>query len=223
MCGRYQLKNTQALREAMAKIGAVTPYEFAQRFNVAPSQEMPVVVNRGSIEVAPMRWGFVPFWDKSEKPKLAPINARSEEALTKGMFKQSIQKRRCLIPADGFFEWRRISDNLKQPFSIGLRGARPFFVAGIYENKTDLRPDTYLLFTTGPNELMERIHNRMPVILTEEQAKGWIEPGEMSSERFAQFCRPYPSEDMEAVPVSSVVNNARFDAPECVAPLTEGA
>lgn len=223
MCGRYQLKNTQALHEAMERVGASSAYEFARRFNAAPSQEMPVVVNRSVPQVAPMRWGFVPFWDKSEKPKLAPINARSEEAMSKSMFKQSIQKRRCLIPADGFYEWLRVSDKLKQPFSIGLKGARPFFIAGIYENKTDLRPDTYLLFTTGPNELMERIHNRMPVILTEEQAKSWIEPGEMSSQRFAELCRPYPAAEMEAVPVSTVVNNARFDGPECVASITDGA
>ena len=132
---------------------------MASRYNIAPSQELPVVINDdgGRAKVATMRWGLVPFWDKSEKPKIAPINAWSEDAFAKPMFRQSIQKRRALIPADGFYVEAPPGDR-KQPFDICLKDGRPFFFAGIYEEATGIRPATYLLFTTRPNSLMAEIH-----------------------------------------------------------------
>lgn len=101
-----------------------------------------------------MRWGFIPFWETSDKPKMAPINAQSEKAVTTGMFKQSVQKRRCLVPADGFYEWLRLDEKTKYPFDIHLKGNRPFVMAGIYEKATSTRPATFAILTTGPNAVM---------------------------------------------------------------------
>ena len=116
----------------------------------------------------------------------------------------------CTSDLDGLYEWKR-TETYKQPFDIHLKGSRPFFFAGIYEAATELRPETFLLFTTQPNELMAAIHDRMPAILTGPKARKWLTPGPLSPEAFAGFTAPHAADDMEAVPVSSYVNNARND------------
>lgn len=216
MCGRYLLKEIDAVNEVVRRVFGFGIKIERPRFNVAPSQVLPTVASddAGAPRPAEMRWGLVPFWDKSERPKMAPINARSEEAFAKPMFRQAIQRRRCLIPADGFYEWRRISSETKIPHLIQLREGRPFFFAGIFEPASESRPETCLLFTTEPNELMAQIHDRMPVILDEGSAQAWIRPGELSADAFAQFSRPFPADAMEARTVSKLVNNARNDGPE---------
>lgn len=222
MCGRYHIKDTDELTRHLRDTFGIPDWVIDRnRFNVAPSQILPIVATdeAGAPRLTTMRWGMVPFWDKSEKPKIAPINARSEEAFTKGMFRQSIQKRRCLIPADGFFEWQKREDGTKQPFEIHLRGGQPFFFPGIYESATELRPETFLLFTTRPNELMAPIHNRMPAILTGAAARGWLAPAQITPDAFTAFTEPRPSSEMEAVPVSSLVNNPRNDSPDVLVPL----
>ena len=158
----------------------------------------------------------MPFWDKSEKPKVAPINARSEDVLANPMFRQSLQKRRCLVLADGFYEWHRIDEKTKIPHFIHLRDGGPFFIAGIYELGGAARPETYALLTTGPNALMESIHNRMPVILDDAGARRWLEPGDLAPDQLGSLCLPYPADRMGAHAVSSVVNIPRNDIPECV-------
>jgi len=221
MCGRYRIKDTDELTEELRRVFKIPGWVMGPRYNIAPSQKLPVVVSDddGKARVAAMRWGLVPFWDKSEKPKIAPINARSEDAFAKPMFRQAIQKRRCLIPADGFYEWKRIADDRKQPFDIHLKDGRPFFFAGIYEDATEIRPATYLLFTTRPNSLMAEIHNRMPAILTGDRAEQWIVPGPVSAEQLAEFTEPFAADKMVAEPVSALVNNPRNDSPDCIAPI----
>jgi putative SOS response-associated peptidase YedK len=219
MCGRYLIENTAAIRDLSLRLFFVGWPDFAQRFNAAPSQTMPVIATGedGKARAATMRWGLVPFWDKSEKPRLAPINAKSEEAFSKPMFRQPIQKRRCLVPADGFYEWQKLDGDRKQPFVIRLKGASPFFFAGIYESATGVRPETFLVFTTAPNALMAQIHNRMPVILPDEVAKRWIEPGPLTADQLIDFTSSYPAAKMEARPISVLVNNPRNDLPEVLA------
>lgn len=221
MCGRYRIKDTDALTEELRRTFKIPGWVMGPRFNIAPSQELPVVINddAGKAKIATMRWGLVPFWDKSEKPKIAPINARAEEAFTKPMFRQSIQKRRALIPADGFYEWKRLPGDLKQPFDISLKDGRPFFFTGIFEEATEIRPATYLLFTTRPNSLMAEIHNRMPAIITGDRAQQWIAPGPVSAAQLKEFTEPYPAEQMVARPVSTLVNNPSNDSPDCIAPI----
>ncbi len=166
-----------------------------------------------------MRWGYVPYWEKSDKPKMAPINAQSEKVATNGMFKQSVQRRRCLIPADGFYEWLRFDEKTKFPFDIHLKGGRPFMMAGIYEKKTETRPATFAVLTTAPNEMMSKIHNRMPAILDDEESKIWLQPGDMTPEKVIELTRPHPTEEMEATPISSLVNSPKNDVPEILTPI----
>jgi putative SOS response-associated peptidase YedK len=218
MCGRYQLRDPKAVGALVFKTFKVV-MEAAPRYNVAPSQTMPVIARNedGSARAGSMRWGLVPFWEKSEKPKIAPINARSEDALSKPMFRQSLQKRRCAVPADGFYEWQWTEGAAKIPYSIQLRGGHPFFFAGIFENATETRPETYAILTTRPNDLMNVIHNRMPVILDANSAKEWVAAGELTKERLEDFAMPYPDENMTAFIVSRLVNNPRNDTPEILA------
>lgn len=217
MCGRYQIKDTDVVDAYMRQVfGIPLSALFPRRFNVAPSQTIPAIAlnETGSPQLLGMRWGLVPFWEKSAKPSFAPINARSEEVLNKATFKQALQKRRCLVPADGFYEWKKLEDGTKQPFAIQLRQSRPFFFAAIYENATADRPETCAFLTTRPNSLMNSIHDRMPVILDAESSKRWVASGEITAESMAAFSTPFPAEEMEAFPVSKLVNNARNEGPE---------
>ena len=167
-----------------------------------------------------MRWGLIPYWEKSDKPKIAPINAKSEEAVNKPIFKQSVQKRRCLVPADGFYEWLRLDEGkFKVPYDIRLKGGRPFVMAGIFEKATETRPATFAILTTGPNDLMRKIHDRMPAILDDEEAKRWLRLGDITPEEVAAVTAPYPADDMEANPISSLVNSPRNDGPEILEPV----
>ncbi len=222
MCGRYRIKDTDELTEHLRRTFGIPAWVQGQRFNVAPSQEMPVIImdDEGDVVVpATMRWGFVPFWEKSAKPKLAPINAQSETAATNGMFKQAVQRRRCLVPADGFYEWLRLDETTKVPFDIFLKTRRSFFMAGIYENATEVRPATFAILTTRANELMARIHNRMPAIVDDDEARRWLAPGGLTPEDVGRLTAPHAAEEMEAVSVSSIVNNPRNDGPECIVPV----
>jgi putative SOS response-associated peptidase YedK len=222
MCGRYNLKNAEALAALVASLTTERPI-LKPRYNIAPSQINPVVKNgdSGRPDCVEMRWGFVPFWDQAEKPKFAPANARSEEMLGKPTFRQSVQQRRCAVPADGFYEWKRLNEKTRMPYHFALKGGGPFFIAGLYEAATATRPETYCLLTTGPNELMAPIHDRMPVILNVNTIQSWLEPGPMTPEKARSICQPYAAEQMEAWAVSPIVNSPKHDGPDCVAPLSE--
>jgi putative SOS response-associated peptidase YedK len=189
-----------------------------QRFNVAPSQVVLTIAadKSGAPQLHQMKWGFVPYWEKSPKPAIAPVNARSEEAFNKRMFSHAVQRRRCVIPADGFYEWKRDLTS-KQPFDISLTGDRPFFFAGIYEAATELRPETFLLFTTKPNELMATIHDRMPAIIDGDKARQWIAPGPITEDSFVAMTESFPASEMKARPISSLVNSPKNDGPEVLA------
>jgi putative SOS response-associated peptidase YedK len=228
MCGRYTLKHLERFPDIPGWTPDKLEWEWkelleAERqlmersYNIPPSVMLPVMAPKedGNLAGRAMRWGFVSAWE-GEKPKLSPPNARSEEVFNKGMFKRSVQKRRCIVPADGFFEWKKLPDSLKQPYHIQLRGGRPFWFAGIYEDATEIRPATFALLTTRPNAVMEPIHDRMPVILNEDSLKTWSTPGGLSEEALAAICGPYAAEAMEAWPVSSIVNSVKNNVPECV-------
>jgi len=224
MCGRYRFKDPKRIAEAVRAVlgGDATMAEFLQRWNVAPSQLLPVAhAHEGTSRVESMRWGLVPFWDKSDKPKIAPINARSEEAFAKPIFRQSVQRRRCLVPADAFYEWKRLDQKTKIPFCIARREERPFFFAGIFEPAVaDLRPATFALLTTAPNELVARIHDRMPVMLEGEHARAWLRDAALSEGDYRALCLAYPAEDMVAWEVSTRVNNPRNEAPDVSEPVS---
>lgn len=195
--------------------------QHVSRYNIAPSQDCPVIILNDDGDVLPvqvMRWGFVPFWETTVAPKFQPINAQAEKVTT-GMFKQSVQKRRCLVPADGFYEWLRLDEKTKFPFDIHLKGQRPFVMAGIYGKATAIRPPTFAILTTRPNDLMAKIHDRMPAILDDEEAKRWLARGDISPEQVAELTAPHASDDMETTPISSLVNSPKNDSPEILQPV----
>lgn len=225
MCGRYRIKDTDVLTRHLRDTFHIpdwVPDRTIPRYNIAPSYDLPVLTmdEEGDVIVPSfMRWGFVPFWEKSDRPKLAPINAKSEGIVTNALFRRAVQQRRCLVPADGFYEWLRYDEKTKFPFDIHLRGNRPFVMAGVYEKATETRPATFAILTTGPNAVMQRIHDRMPAILDDEEARAWLRPGELTPEAVAGLTAPHPAEDMEATPISSLVNSPRNDVPEILTPV----
>ena len=224
MCGRYRIKATDELNEHLRRTFDLFDAVLADkpRYNIAPSQDCPVIImdDEGDVIVpAFMRWGYVPYWERSDKPRLAPINAQAESVATSGLFRQSLQRRRCLVPADGFYEWLRLDEKTKVPFDIHLTGGRPFFMAGIYEEGRENRPATFAILTTSPNALMAKIHDRMPAILDDNEAKRWVARGDIAPEKLAELTSPHAAEEMEATPISSLVNSPKNDLPEVLEPV----
>lgn len=221
MCVRYTFEKAEALRRLLELMTGDT-VEIGPRYNVAPGQKN-LVVAQGAGEDRPrvheMKWGLVPYWDRSEKPKIAPLNARSEEMMGKPTFRQPVQKRRCAVPADGFYEWRRPDEKTKIPHLISLKDRAPFFFAGLYEDATAIRPETYALLTCRANDLVAPINDRMPVILTPDTLPRWLCPGPITPEEVASICVPYDAGAMQAWVVSPLMNNSRNDMPECVVPV----
>lgn len=194
------------------------------RFNCAPSQLLPVIrLNKDGERVIDLvRWGLIPHWTKG-KPKSQPINARAETVATSGMFRHALDRRRCLVPADGFYEWLKKGD-VKQPIYIHLQDDRPFGFAGLWErwapDESSERVDTFTIITTTPNSEMRPIHDRMPVILPETAWESWLDRERKGSD-VAALLQPYEDGRLETYPVSTHVNSPRNDDPKCVAPLAE--
>jgi len=198
---------------------------FAPSFNVAPQSVQPVVrLNRdsGDREFALLRWGLVPFWAKDAKFGYSTINARAEEAASKPAFREALKKRRCLVPADAFYEWMKPNAKLKIPYAIALTSGEPCALAGLWES---WRPaegpsiETFTILTTDPNEVTEPFHNRMPVILEPKDYDRWLEPGDPARPP-VDLLRPYPADRMRAWPVSARVGNVRNNDPTLLEPVT---
>jgi putative SOS response-associated peptidase YedK len=223
MCGRFARRST---REVLAdwfgvELEDIPP--FAPSYNVAPQSVQPVVRegrDTGQREFALLRWGLVPFWAKDAKIGYSTINARAEEAAAKPAFREALRKRRCLIPADAFYEWTRSDPKHKMPFAIALRSGEPYAFAGVWERwrpKEGEALETFSILTTDANEVLEPIHNRMPVILDPKDYNRWLEPS--STERLpADLLRPFPAERIIAWPVSDRVGNVRNNDLELLAP-----
>ena len=215
MCGRYDLSD---VREIPRRFQLALPFaELEPRYNVAPTQTMPVVVAHSPNHLELMQWGCVPSWSKNGQ---GIINARAETVAEKAAFKQALRLQRCLVPACGFFEWKR-TDQGKIPYRIRLKDAALFAFAGLFSvwtNAAGEKIPTYAIITTRPNALMAPIHNRMPVILREEGEAAWLNPGETEPEGLLSLLAPYPAEDMDVYPVSRLVNLPRNDGPEVSLP-----
>ncbi len=222
MCGRFTLaKNAQQLAEAFVQFAP--PAEFIPRYNIAPSQPVAVVANTGTRKIDFFSWGLIPSWAKEVAVGSRLINARAETLAEKPSFRAAYRRRRCLVLADGFYEWRANADKSKTPLYIQLESREPFAFAGLWEQWYSPHGDEVLscaIITTTPNELMAKIHNRMPVILPPAAYEQWLDPAEQKPERLQTLLAPYPAEQMAAYPVAAVVNNPRYDRPECIAPLT---
>lgn len=221
MCGRFSLGAT--IRVAQAFDVPNWP-EMPPRYNIAPGQDIAAVIwNREAAhrEVRSPRWGLVPFWAKEGGMGHRLINARAETVATKPAFRKPFRERRCLVPADGFYEWER-QGRRKRPWHIRMRDGRPFAFAGLWDRwqPTEGAPvETVTIVTTEPNALVGRIHDRMPVILPSMEYGLWLDPAVQDIERLHALLRPYPEDEMLAYPVGTQVNNPAKDGPDLVAPL----
>ncbi len=199
--------------------------QLPPRYNIAPSQPVAVIrlrpdANNQQRELTMMRWGLIPSWATDLTIGNRLINARSESVLEKPAFRAAMRRRRCLIPADGFYEWRKTAGG-KQPYFVGMRDGRLFAFAGLWES-WEGADHSYLesctLLTTTANKLVADIHDRMPVILPSEAYGPWLDPAVPPAEAVA-LLGPFPAEQMTAYPVGTLVNNPQNDRPECIVPV----
>jgi len=221
MCGRFTLitpAETIAEQFQLPEMPSLAP-----RYNIAPTQPVVAVRQRpenGGRELAVLQWGLVPFWSKDPKIGSRMINARSETAAEKPAFRAAFRRRRCLVVADGFYEWQRLERG-KQPFYIHLRDERPFAFAGLWEywEGPEGALESCVLLTTEPNDLLRPLHNRMPVILPSEHYDLWLDPDVQKAGLLQPLLCPYPSEGMVAYSISTWVNKPANDGPRCIEPL----
>jgi len=224
MCGRYTV--TQDLEALGARFGFSAPdIAFRPRYNLAPGQEAPVVVWDQARTVKLMRWGLVPHWAKEASFGYKTINARAETVDQKPSFREPMRRRRCLVLADGFYEWPRASGRRsKQPSRFVLKDEELFAFAGLWDawqTPDGGRLETFTIITTQANELVGRVHERMPVILSPEGEEAWLDPETRSPAGLSPLLKPYPSELMAGYQVSPAVNSPPNDSPECIRAANE--
>lgn len=221
MCGRYTLG--RSTREILQRFAVqLSLSDLTERYNIAPSQMVPVVMESGGKRVLDsLKWGLIPFWVKDLRKHKPLINARAESIHEKASFKQALARRRCIIPADGFYEWKGQVPN-RRPIYIRRRDKHPFGFAGLWEMWTSPEGEvvrTCAIITVCPNKLMEEIHDRMPAILRPEDEELWLSGAGNDSVRLLGALKPYPDEEIEAFPVSPYVNSAAVDGERCIEPV----
>lgn len=225
MCGRYGRRaDKQRIAEYMQthNTNVFDDSLLAPSYNVAPQQFQPVVrLSRetGERELTVMRWGLIPYWSKDSKIGFSTINARAETLVTSSTYREAFKYRRCLVPADWFYEWQQIDAKTKQPYAIALQDGSLFAFAGLWESWKDKatgeRLGTYTIITTDPNELLQPLHNRMPVILKRDDYERWLDPGD--PQRLpVDLLRPFPAEEMRSWKVSRAVGNVNNNEPSLV-------
>jgi putative SOS response-associated peptidase YedK len=222
MCGRFTLTIDPAdLQDAFPEF--TFPAQVVKRFNIAPTQPVLVLPNNATNKADFFVWGLIPSWAKDPTIGSRLINARAETLSEKPSFRSAYKYHRCLIFADGFFEWQsRPGSTTKLPYFIRLKSGRPFTFAGLWEHWQS--PDgsevmSATIITTTPNALMAPIHNRMPVILPGRAYKEWLDPSPRSPTDLHGLLVPYPAEEMEAFPVSTLVNSPAYDKPDVLIPV----
>jgi putative SOS response-associated peptidase YedK len=223
MCGRYTLVRLADLADVFPWI-RLPEHDPPPRYNIAPTQPVAVVANDGRNVVDFMRWGLIPFWAKDPSIGNRMINARAESLVEKPVFRSALQRRRCIIPASGFYEWRKNRDGTKTPMYIRHKSRRPLLFAGLWErwHAPDGSEVPTCTIITGPaNELVRPIHDRMPVILPPEEAARWLEPGEKHPLELMPLLRAYRAQELEAYPVSARVNKPREESPDCIESITD--
>lgn len=223
MCGRFTLTLDPGEIQTLLDLGPFV-HIVQPRYNIAPSQPIPIVKDASTRSVELYRWGLVPFWADDIQIGNRMINARSETVHEKPSFKAAFKYRRCLILADGFYEWHAAEKGApKTPYLFKLKNDHPFTFAGLYEHKTFPEGDelhTCTILTCEPNELVRDYHNRMPVMLGEGTRWDWLTP-EADPSALLALLTPYPAEAMKCFPVSRAVNSPENDRPEIIEPLGE--
>lgn len=223
MCGRFTLTADPTVLKAAFNWVNFGNTNLSPRYNIAPTQPIPVITNTGTNKLDFFSWGLIPFWAKDPSIGSRMINARAETLAEKPSFRNAFKRRRCLILADGFYEWQKIpNEKVKLPTYIHLKDRKPFAFAGLWEEWNS--PDgsqilSATIITTEPNELIKPIHNRMPVILPAATYEQWLISGEVGSQELSNLLRPFTANQMETYPVSRMVNNPRNDQAACIQPL----
>jgi putative SOS response-associated peptidase YedK len=239
MCGRFTLKThpdaVSRLFGSLSQKLLQSTIKFNPSYNIAPTQNVRVarhiaangsdeeesgaVGNRGT-ELVQLRWGLVPFWAKDLKIGSRMINARCETVATKPSFRSAFKKRRCLVVADGFYEWKKMGDH-KQPYYISMSDEQPFCFAGLWEwwGKDDQRVETCTVITTDANDMMQALHDRMPVIMDPNDFDAWLDPEFQDFEELQNKLTPFDSAEMKAVPVSTFVNKPANNTAACIKPV----
>ena len=221
MCGRFTIKFTIEEANKEFKVKKIIE-KFTPSYNIAPSQKIPVIYNENGIVILDVyQWGLIPHWAKEPNTGYRMINARVETIAEKHTYNNELQEGRCLIPASGFFEWKKVKDS-KTPMYIHLKNRDLFAFAGISSNWR--APDgkilkTCVIVTTTPNSFMEKIHDRMPAILSKEMESEWINPEIQDKKEVLAMIKTYPSKEMEAYKVSTLVNSPINNTPKVIAPV----
>jgi len=218
MCGRFVF--TPGGKERFQKrFGVTNEVTLEDNYNFAPGQILPVVVRQSPNQAIPMRWGLVPFWAKDPRIGYQLINARAESLAYKPSFRKAFRTQRCLVPANGFYEWKRT--NGKQPFYIHRQDNQMVSFAGMYDIWKDAEGKqlrTFTIITTRPNAIMAPIHNRMPVILKTEDEDNWLDKAEQNPNQLLLLLEPISEVGLEAYPVSKTVNSARNQGKQLIEP-----
>ncbi len=222
MCGRFDIHSAIEIIARVFDIDDVA-CDFAANYNVTPARDIPIVVNEGKKNrLVLSRWGFLPSWAKDTRTGYSMINARAETIDSSRSYRDAFLMSRCLVVADGFYEWQR-RGRAKVPSYIHLRTGEPMAFCGLFTAWTS--PDggeirTSTIVTTGANELVAPIHDRMPVILHHADFSRWLDPGVHDRTVLKQFLVPFPSGELEAYPVSPKVNSPTFNFPDSIKPMT---
>lgn len=226
MCGRFTLRTPAGKFAKLFADLELTPSEIKPRYNISPTQQVSAVRQKPdeSLEWTQLKWGLIPFWAKDKKIGAQMINARSETIASKPAFRAAFKSRRCLIPADGFYEWKKLDASHKQPQYITLAKHRPFCFAGLWESWTDKESqetiESCTIITTDANELLVPLHDRMPVILDPADYQPWLDREFKDTDWLTSRMKPWPSDDMAFHPVDTLVNNPRNEKAECIQPVS---
>jgi putative SOS response-associated peptidase YedK len=226
MCGRYRLsRRKQIIEEHFDSVSGEE--DWSPRYNVAPTQPVPIIrqhPRQPRRELSLVRWGLIPWWAKDASGAARMINARSETAATLPAFRDALKARRCIVPADGFYEWKRAGKE-KQPYCFEVNGGELFAFAGLWErwkDPTGKAVETCSILTTTPNAVMSGVHDRMPTILNPENYELWLDPGFTDVAAVSDLLKPYDARLMRSYPVSARVNHVANDDVECCVPVKEG-
>jgi putative SOS response-associated peptidase YedK len=223
MCGRYRLSRRKQVVEEYFDCGSDEP-DWAPRFNIAPTQSVPVIRQNPKEpvrELSLMRWGLIPAWSKDSSAAASTINARSETAATKPAFRDALKSRRCMIPADAFYEWAR-AGKAKQPYCFEVNDGELFAFAGLWDRWKDPSGDwikTCSILTTSPNAVTSAVHDRMPVILDPDGYDLWLDPGMKDAAAVSEMLKPFEALLMRCYPVSTRINHVVNDDEECSRPV----
>lgn len=230
MCGRYTLTSSGDVVAEIFELVDVPP--ILPRYNMAPTQEAAVVrvVAPGAPRTLDrLRWGLIPTWAQDPAIGNRMINARAESVAEKPAYRDSFRRRRCLVLADGFYEWKKLDPKTKQPYLIRRQDRLPFAFAGLWSWWQDRQAaaspaiETFTILTTDPNDLLRPLHDRMPVILDRRDHAAWLDPANRDAAGLQALLVPAPVEGWETVPVSRAVNSPAHDEPDCIEPLVAGS